>query len=99
LPWSNSAPIAGDFNHNGTVDMADYVVWRKSQGQAGWGLAADSDLNGHIDAADYAAWRSHFGQPPGSGSFNDGAIPEPATWTMLLAAISSIFLRRRDVQA
>ncbi len=99
LPWSNSAPIVGDFNHNGVVDMADYVVWRKSQGQTGWGLAADSDLNGRIDSADYATWRSHFGQPPGSGSFTDGAIPEPATWTLLLAATWSISLCRRGLRA
>src|SRR5262249_12465341 len=76
LPWSNSASIPGDFNHNGTVDMADYVVWRKSRGQTGWGLAADSDLNGVVNDADYAVWRSHFGQPPGSGSFNGAEIPE-----------------------
>jgi len=99
LPWSNSASIAGDFNHNGIVDMADYVVWRKSQGQTGWGLAADSDLNGRIDDADYAAWRSHFGQPPGSGSVTGGAIPEPVTWSLLLAATWSICLRRRAIQA
>jgi hypothetical protein len=95
LSWSNSAPIAGDFNHNGIVDMADYVVWRKSLGQVGWGLAADSDLNGRIDATDYGAWRSHFGQPPGSGSFTGGAIPEPATWTLLFTATCPILLRRR----
>lgn len=99
LPWSNSAPIAGDFNKNGVVDLADYVVWRKTQGQTGWGLAADSDLNGRIDDADYAAWRSHFGQPPGSGSFTGGAVPEPATWSLLLAAAGSIFFRRRAIQA
>ena len=23
-------PIPGDFNHDGTVDAADYVVWRKT---------------------------------------------------------------------
>ena len=25
-------PIPGDFNHDGTVDAADYVVWRKTGG-------------------------------------------------------------------
>jgi mannan endo-1,4-beta-mannosidase len=99
LPWSNSAPVAGDFNRNGTVDMGDYILWRKSQGQAGWGLAADSDLNGRIDGADYAAWRSHFGQPSGSGAFNGGAVPEPASWILLIAAAWPIFVRRRAIRA
>jgi hypothetical protein len=88
-----------DFNHNGVFDTADYMIWRKSQGQTGWGLAADSDLNGRIDAADYAVWRSHFGQSAGSGSFNGGEIPEPATWVVLLAAMGSICFRRRVIQA
>ena len=46
MPWSISAPIAGDYNKNGVVNAADYVVWRNSMGQTGWGLAADGDLNG-----------------------------------------------------
>jgi mannan endo-1,4-beta-mannosidase len=88
LPWSNSAPIAGDFNHDGAVNIGDYVVWRKSQGQTGWGLAADSDLNGHIDAADYALWRSRYGQPTISGSENipNASVPEPASLALFLTA-------------
>lgn len=99
LPWSNSAPIPGDFSHNGVVDMADYIISHKSQGQTGWGLAADSDLNGRIDAADYAAWRSHFGQKPGSGSFAGGEVPEPATCMMLIAATVPIVAARRAAAA
>src|SRR5262245_24788108 len=38
--------IPGDFNGNGTVDAADYVVWRKTGGTQ----------------ADYTTWRTHFGQ-------------------------------------
>lgn len=97
LPWSNSAPIAGDFNHNGAVDIGDYVVWRKSQGQTGWGLAADGDLNGRIDAGDYAFWRSRFGQPSGSGSGNtpNASVPEPASLALLLVTTMVLFASRR----
>ena len=38
--------IPGDFNHDGTVDAADYVVWRKTDGTP----------------AGYNTWRTHFGQ-------------------------------------
>ena len=27
--FTSSAAVLGDYNHNGTVDAADYVVWRK----------------------------------------------------------------------
>jgi hypothetical protein len=79
LPWSTTAPLAGDFNHNGVVDAADYVLWRNSQGQTGWGLPADSNLDGHIDDADLAAWRARFGLTSGGG-----AVPEPTAWILVL---------------
>ena len=44
--------LPGDFNHDGTVDAADYIVWRKTDGTP----------------AGYNTWRANFGQPAGSGS-------------------------------
>ena len=81
---TNSVPLAGDYNRNGVVDTADYLVWRKSQGQSGYLLAADGDGNGVVDTLDYTIWRSHFGQSwSGSGSGSSvgetATIPEPAT--------------------
>jgi mannan endo-1,4-beta-mannosidase len=94
LPWSNSAGVAGDYNKDGVVDAADYVVWRKLSGQTGWGLAADSDLNGRIDAADLAFWKSRFGLSSGSRA---ATVPESASLLLLLfgAAISALSVRSR----
>jgi hypothetical protein len=47
--------IAGDYNNNGKVDGADYVVWR------------NTNING---AAGYTTWRSNFGAT-GSGNGGD----------------------------
>ncbi len=87
LPWSNTAAIPGDFNHDGKVDAADYVIWRDTLNQTGSNLAADADLNGHVDVADYAIWRSHFGQFAGSGAAA-AAVPEPASLALVLLAIA-----------
>jgi hypothetical protein len=54
--------VTGDYNSNGTVDAADYVVWRKSDGQTGAGLPADGDGDGDVDADDYNVWRANFGR-------------------------------------
>lgn len=58
--------LAGDFNLNGSVDAADYVLWRKTLGST-TNLQADQSgpsvgvPNGVVDQADYAYWRSNFG--------------------------------------
>lgn len=59
--------LAGDYNVNGVVDSADFVLWRKTLGQSGANLAADGSgptpgtPNGVVDQADYTFWRSNFG--------------------------------------
>jgi mannan endo-1,4-beta-mannosidase len=97
MPWSVAAPIAGDYNGDGSVSTADYVVWRMLSGQTGTGLAADSNLDGRIDAADYAFWASQFGQTAGSGAAygNLPAVPEPAGALLMGLASTYIFLSRR----
>jgi hypothetical protein len=72
--------ILGDYNGNGTVDAADYVIWRDTLGQSGNGLVADGNGNDRIDDGDYDVWRSHFGTGSGAaasaGTLPTG-VPEP----------------------
>ncbi len=74
----SSLPILpGDYNRDGKVDMADYVVWRSTAGQSGY-FAADGNGDHVVDALDYNLWRSHFGQTAGAGAGEAAAVPEPA---------------------
>jgi hypothetical protein len=84
LPW--------DYNRNGTVDAADFTVWRDTFGQTGLALAADGDGGGTINDQDYAWWKARFGYSwndvPGYVSPSDGAglasnVPEPASLALL----------------
>jgi len=72
--------LPGDYNQNGVVDAADYVVWRKNPG-------------GIYSPGHYDIWRAHFGQTAGSGALAairgpqsnlDRAIPEPAILALLV---------------
>ena len=54
--------LPGDYNENGTVDAADYVLWRN-----GGPLQNEVDTPGVVNAADYTAWRTRFGNS-GSGA-------------------------------
>jgi hypothetical protein len=77
----------GDYNGNGQVDAADYVVWRDTQSQtATSGQGADGNANGTIDQADYEFWRARFGNAV-SGVGNAAAVPEPATQLLAVACL------------
>src|SRR5262249_51943248 len=56
------AVVFGDYNQNGVVDSADYVVWRNTLGNSvALFSGADGDGDGTIDQDDYGVWRAHFG--------------------------------------
>ena len=83
----------GDYNGNGFVDAADYVVWRNTQGQnVTPGSGADGNGNGNVGGEDYEHWRSRFGNSAASGSrlllAGGSAVPEPGGF--LLAVIAGI---------
>ena len=86
-------PLPGDFNDDGSVDAADYVVWRKNEGTMNT-LPNDGGLPGPIDDDHYNLWRTNFGQSSGSGSLSNAAAPEPASLAMLLIGAAAIFSRR-----
>lgn len=64
----------GDYDANGVVDQADYLVWRNSLGSNSQ-LGADGNGNGIVDAADYVTWRKNLGTSPNAFS---AMVPEPA---------------------
>jgi hypothetical protein len=93
--------ITGDYNGNGTVDAADYAVWRNMLGQTGPGLGADGNGDDAIDKFDYDVWRTNFGRTSGSGSTDalNFAVPEPTTGLMTMALLIGSFMtyRRRII--
>jgi hypothetical protein len=92
--------LPGDYNKNGVVDAADFVVWRDSTlGQIVTALSgADGNGNGMVDAGDYDFWRSHFGQTAagsGSGLATSSAVPEPTALLLLTMGAAGVLLQRR----
>ncbi len=95
--------VPGDYNLNGVVDAADYVVWRSTLGDIGDGLVADSNDNSIIDNDDYDAWRAHFGQVElsqlGGGSLASLSTPEPAPAALLAVILFPAYASRSAPRA
>jgi autotransporter-associated beta strand protein len=78
--------LPGDYNGNGVVDAADYVVWRKNDGTS----------------TGYNTWRAHFGQTAGNGAAfksvaASSAVPEPpALAPIVLACLVSRLMSPRS---
>jgi hypothetical protein len=83
---------AGDYNDNGTVDAADYVVWRNNLN--GTSLPNETVSIGTVDQADYDEWRANFGNS-GLGAAAGGAVPEPTGALLAMCALSSLLLVTR----
>ncbi|MEQ8849237.1 hypothetical protein [Botrimarina sp.] len=82
--------LAGDFNHDGYVDAADYTVWRDTLGSTA-DLAADGDGSGRIDQNDYVVWQQNFGATSARPrSVAIPSVPEPASTTA--PGLAAIFL-------
>jgi hypothetical protein len=112
VPWvEQQLNIPGDYNRNGVVDAADYVIWRKTLDSpvSPQGSGADGNSNGFVEAGDFTFWRENFGRASqilvntgsGAGAFEShlsGTVPEPASaWLLLLATImASGQIRRRS---
>lgn len=84
-----SATLPGDYNADGTVDAADYTVWRDTLGQSGAGLTADGDGSGIIDAGDYGVWVTNFGMSSPMGtSLVNSAVPEPGGVFLVILGVA-----------
>ncbi|MCA9184623.1 MAG: PEP-CTERM sorting domain-containing protein [Pirellulaceae bacterium] len=88
----NTGGVPGDYNQNGTVDAADYTIWKDSFGSTTV-LDADGNGNGEIDAADYTVWKDNFGNSAAVGAAS--AVPEPASVMLILTGGLMLLARRR----
>ncbi len=89
--------VAGDYNDNGTVDAADYVVWRDLLGTSTQLENEGSGVTpGMVTQEDYATWRTNFGRTPAPGSGGSVAgVPEPGTCLLAMLAIALFGAGRR----
>jgi T5SS/PEP-CTERM-associated repeat protein len=84
--------LLGDYNEDGTVNAADYTVYRnRKAGIGGTTLPNDAGAAG-VTIDDYNYWKAHYGESLGSGAgdspTHSSTAPEPSTTA--LAAIGIV---------
>jgi hypothetical protein len=94
--------LPGDYNQDGTVDAADYVVWRNNLGS---GKSLPNDTTPGVGQDDYTRWRANFGQTLATGAATSTApsfpeaVPEPGFLNLSLLAISMLAMKRGRLPA
>lgn len=91
--------LVGDYNEDGIVNAADYVVWRNHQGQE---IALPNEdpaaTPGMVTLEDYNVWVTNFGETTTNGSAaGNTLVPEPASCAIamgILAALGILRIRR-----
>jgi T5SS/PEP-CTERM-associated repeat protein len=76
-----SAGIPGDFNLNGLVDGADFLLWQRGGSP------------NPLSSSDLAIWKSNFGVSA-SATSTASAVPEPHAWLLSGAAGLALWRRR-----
>jgi autotransporter-associated beta strand protein len=98
--------LPGDYNEDGVVNAADYVVWRNNEGTMN--PLANDPLGGTIGDAQYEQWRDNFGNTSGGGSAiphsgfrtpHSTAVPEPASALCIIAAMGALIALRVKLRA
>jgi hypothetical protein len=96
-PAPGSGGLPGDYNGNGMIDAADYIVWRDAMTL---GLSTlpnrNSEISGLVGDEDFNYWRDHFGDSLGSGATGSASgaaiVPEPAAWHLAMIALWTLWL-------
>jgi hypothetical protein len=86
------AAASADFDLNGVVDGADFLVWQRGFGKSSGAALGDGDANGDgaVNGEDLVVWKQAIGGNPSTAT-----IPEPAAASLLLLAMTALKARDR----
>jgi hypothetical protein len=93
---SEAALLDADFDLDGDVDGADFLIW-----QRGWGILSgatrldgDASGNGIVNSHDLAIWQSMYGMTSLVATSSQTAVPEPSSLTAFFSALVAFACQR-----
>ncbi len=82
-----------DFDGDGDVDGADFLIWQRGVGSGTSQSQGDANFSGAVDGVDLGIWKTEFGTPQSLVATT--AIPEPASCALSLVALVGAAATRR----
>lgn len=92
IEYVSQPSTPGDYNNDGVVDAADYVVWRK----AGSGDFLPNDPTPGVSPEDYTQWRANFGKTTQGADGGIAAVPEPRAMSLGLVGLAAVAFWRHS---
>ena len=92
-----SPGLLGDYNNDGTVNAADYTVYRNRKAGIGGNTLPYGDDTPGVGFDDYTRWKTHYGESNGMGSSLDDTaeVPEPSPFLLNSMVATYALMRRR----
>jgi endonuclease I len=82
--------LAGDFNSDGLVNLADYSVWRDNLGSTA-DLHGNGVNDGVVNSLDYDLWKANFGNMASAASVGGNVtVPEPSSYLVLVLVMLAV---------
>lgn len=88
---SSLVRFEGDYNNDGSVDAADYTVWRDNNGTMN--ILPNDPTPGVVDQSDYDLWVANYGSSAATAEAS--AVPEPAGLLAALVGVAAAVAGRR----
>jgi hypothetical protein len=84
---------SADFDQNGLVDGADFMIWQRGLGGAASLATGDADRDGLVDGRDLAVWKSMVPDPSPMSAY---IIAEPAAgYVKMVIGLAAVFVAHR----
>jgi hypothetical protein len=89
--WESATGGTADFNGDGNVDGADFLIWQRNFGLTDGATLADGDGtgDGSVGDADFAFWESRFGSITIPVPALAAAVPEPTAAMLMVLGFAA----------